>query len=681
MFPTLPAAPPWPWFTYLAIGALWLFLLGFWLACVVGLMRGCLTVLVSAWRGLVTLGQWLCGLPMTSGGTAHFATRREIARAGLLGATGVPLASFGQADTLREPHGGHVLVMGPPRSWKSTGIVMPAITQFPGSVVVNDLRGELFDRTHTARDVLGPTYRFAPTAQDSCAMNILDLVRWGTPSQFGDVHRIVHHLLSPPEREQTPNPFTDAAIPVLVSIVTHCHDQGAGHFPGVVRWMLEPSRSLKEKTDELLSSGQPLVTGGARRLADMSERLRASVVNACLTPLAIFEDPTIAANTRHSDVRFTALLEGLNPVSLYLCPSFADVRRLSGFLGACVEALVAVLGSPEQPPRYQVLFVLDEQANLGYLPELEKAISYLQGSGTQVLSAFQNIAQVHQVYGPHTPLLASFSTQVHFRPNDAETAEHIGALLGQTTVLKRSDSAQVTALGTWASTRSASESERDLLTVDEILRLGQTEALVVQAGCAPVRCRKQGVPAPTTGAQVRTLVSQHRQGCAVAACVLLVLVALWPALAPVWTAPPAPVAAAVARPAPMVQAALFPTPAAAPPLDGPPGQTTAPEALPPVTTASAVITPPQPPPWTLWLRDKALGDTPRVYTRHRTEADCLAGLDRIDSQEVRVLDLPSSQLMKPQVHREPGKLAWTYTVMNGASVRKEMWCAAEEPKP
>ena len=230
---------------------------------------------------------------------------------------------------------------------------------------------------------------------------------------------------------------------MLSAVVIHCHDLGHASFPAVVQWMLAPDRSLKEKVGELLASANPLVTSGARRLADQSERLRSTVWNAALEPLEVFEDEAIARNTSHSDVSFTALLEGLQPVSLYLCPSFADVRRLSGLLGAFTESLVAVLGSPERQPRHQILLVLDEMANLGYLPELERAVSYLQGSGTQLLATFQNIPQVLDTYGETSPLLASFATQVHYRPFDQRTAEYLGGLLGKATVLRTSTSADV----------------------------------------------------------------------------------------------------------------------------------------------------------------------------------------------------------------------------------------------
>ncbi len=119
-------------------------------ALILGIMQSVTRVFVAAWRGVNLLCLRLFGWPLSSAGTAHWATSREVKRAGLLAADGLPLASW-KATTLCEPTGGHILVMGPPRSGKSRGLIMPCLARWTASAVINDLRGELFDRTHTAR--------------------------------------------------------------------------------------------------------------------------------------------------------------------------------------------------------------------------------------------------------------------------------------------------------------------------------------------------------------------------------------------------------------------------------------------------------------------------------------------------------------------------------------------------
>jgi hypothetical protein len=56
MFPSIPSVPVWPWWTYLAITIVWLFILGFWLACLLGIVRLCVQALTGAWRAMVYEG-------------------------------------------------------------------------------------------------------------------------------------------------------------------------------------------------------------------------------------------------------------------------------------------------------------------------------------------------------------------------------------------------------------------------------------------------------------------------------------------------------------------------------------------------------------------------------------------------------------------------------------------------
>ena len=130
-------SPSYPWYTWWAFVIVSLFVLGIYLAVLLGIIKGLVEVLFATWRGVNRLCVSLFGLPLSSGGTAHWASSREVRRAGLLTADGLPLAAW-KATTLHEATGGHILVMGPPRSGKSRGLIMPALEQWRGSAVIND---------------------------------------------------------------------------------------------------------------------------------------------------------------------------------------------------------------------------------------------------------------------------------------------------------------------------------------------------------------------------------------------------------------------------------------------------------------------------------------------------------------------------------------------------------------
>lgn len=484
----------WTWSTWLVLGALSLALLGIGLAVCTFLGRALVAVLASGYESVrrlvwsATGRDWL-GWGLASAGTAHWASARELDQAQVFDhADHLPLATW-QGQTLYEPRGGHIFLCGPPRSHKSRGIVSPCLKAFPGSVVVSDLRGELYDMTHAAREQRGPVFRFDPASPTSCSLNLLDGIPWGQPEQFGALHRVCAHLLAPPRHSlgQEENPFKAAAVSLLVSLCTHCHSLGQGSFPAVVRWMLEPDQSLSEKLKTLLASPDPQVQDGARQCMDMSERFRASVWSAILTPLVIFRDPVISQHTEKSDFALRDLLVGARPTTLYLAFSFADIRRLGTFLGCFIESLVALVGLRHTGPRQPLLLLLDEIASLGRLEELETSLSHLQGDGCQVFAAVQSLAQVIDIYGPTSPFLGGFASHVHFTPTagDTLTAGAISTALGQQTT---------TSATVGFRDHLSSEVGRPLMFLDEVLRMDEQECLVLFQACPPVKGRKLDAP-------------------------------------------------------------------------------------------------------------------------------------------------------------------------------------------
>ena len=144
-------------------GAVALIALGFVLTCAVGVMRA-LAVRGPERTGLERIWAKLWRLPLDLHGSAHSADAAEVEASGCRMTRGCH--SHWQVWTLREPVHGHVSLIAPPRSHKSFGVIMPCLREWPGSVIVNDLRGELFEHTGAARESYGPNFGMLHRAGD-----------------------------------------------------------------------------------------------------------------------------------------------------------------------------------------------------------------------------------------------------------------------------------------------------------------------------------------------------------------------------------------------------------------------------------------------------------------------------------------------------------------------------------
>ncbi|MBS90535.1 type IV secretory system conjugative DNA transfer family protein, partial [Sphingobium sp.] len=111
-------------------------------------------------------------------GSARWATRGEIAAAGLLGDSGVMLGRLGR-DYLRHDGPEHVLCFAPTRSGKGVGLVVPTLLTWPGSAIVHDIKGENWQLTAGFRARHARVLLFDPTNGASAAYNPLLEIRKG----------------------------------------------------------------------------------------------------------------------------------------------------------------------------------------------------------------------------------------------------------------------------------------------------------------------------------------------------------------------------------------------------------------------------------------------------------------------------------------------------------------------
>ena len=663
--------PSLPWYTLVAVGLVILFVVGVWLTLARLVISACWVVMMSSWVWLWTAVSRLCGATPASAGTAHFASTRELHRAGVFNATGLPLGTWKDGQTIREPRGSHVAVIAPPRSGKSWGLVMPILREYQGSCIVTDLRGELHQHTAQAREAYGPVYKFDPTSTGSCALNVLDAVRWNTAAAFSDVDRIAHHVLAP-SGNAIEDGFRRNAIPLLRAIIFDRYSAGMANFPAVLAWMTDPTRSITEKLERLLNeSPDPYVQRGARNAMNMSVKLRQGVWSSLVETLGIFEDPTIAENTRKSDCFLDDLLHGPEPLTIYLTMPFHEITRLGRYLGLFIESIVSLVSAPHAPARHPLLMCLDEMSNLGKLTELEKAVSYLQGAGCQCLFVFQNMSQILDVYGATSPLLSSLSTTVFYTPvpTDMTTATLISKALGQatiTTLATQHDGVRL--LGGSITSQTQAERGRPLLTPDEVTRLDKTTALILTQEHPPIYATKLGgTPAPWHVRACDSLVRHPGLAASVAACLLLAA-SLWPlgkALAPAFEHP---VLAHMQEP-PVAWGSMGIPPASMPPPA--PAQTEQP------------LTPPHPG-WVLKARMPGLGPLPlalRQGTFSTAEA-CDAALAARWEPTIQREQQQHGRFGKHvQVTRTPHRLAWTVASAGLGVEEHVVWCEEQAAAP
>jgi type IV secretion system protein VirD4 len=488
-------------------------------------------------------------------GSARWADRKDIEAAGLLPrlrkwheiVRGLPaVASQGvyvgawlddkdKLHYLRHDGPEHVLTYAPTRSGKGVGLVVPTLLSWPDSVVITDLKGELWAMTagwrqqHAKNKVL----RFEP-ASPTCDVfiNPMEGIRIDSGREVGDAQNLAT-LIVDPDGKGLETHWQKTSCALLVGVILHVlyksRNEGTPATLPYVDFMLaDPNRGVAELWMEMVTyehvdgKNHPAIGSAARDMLDRPEEEAGSVLSTAKSYLALYRDPIVGRAVSQSSFRIKDLMNHDSPVSLYIVTQPSDKARLRPLVRVIVNMIVRELADKMEFERisgqmpwwrrllarsglrqaattyvrtrktyqHRLLGMLDEFPSLGRLDVLQESLAFVAGYGIKFYLICQDINQLksrEMGYGPDETITSNCHVQNAYPPNRPETGEHLSKLTGVTTIVKE----QITTSGRRTSallgqvSRTIQEVQRPLLTVDECMRMPGPKKegeLIVEAG-------------------------------------------------------------------------------------------------------------------------------------------------------------------------------------------------------
>jgi len=436
-------------------------------------------------------------------GDAHLATPREL-RA--LRDRGSPLllgrlGQRGQRVCLDQAMQAlNTLVVGPPGSGKSAGVIIPNLLRELGdrSLVVTDLKGELLrlcgrvlSRTHT----VWPVNFLDPTA-----MGYNPLAGCTTPM---DTFAFCDAWVANTGTSRS-EPFWDSAckeimsaaifhLKASLSTVPTLGDLYAflcGQTPEAIIAVLEesPAPLARESAHSFMAAlkANEKLLGGA--FAEIKPRFR------------IMADPRVQSVTSRHDVDFARLADaGHKPVALFLQLDRTMQEELKPLAAAFFLDLFRTLSqladaSPNGELARPVACYLDDFGNLGTVPKMAVWISTLRSAGVSMLLAVQHTAQIVALYGDEgaATIIGSCATKIGLSGLGLEDARTFSVLCGETTRVTQQASSQRGRFSVVSKQGGLSQAETaaPLMTADQVRRLQPGELLAIVRHLPSVRLQQ-----------------------------------------------------------------------------------------------------------------------------------------------------------------------------------------------
>jgi type IV secretion system protein VirD4 len=352
-----------------------------------------------------------------------------------------------------------VIVLAPAQSGKTTGLAIPSLREWEGPALVTSVKSDLLVGTFAAREKRGNAMVFDPVGATRYANTPASPLH-GCGSWQGAL-RVANWLSTaarPGGQGLSDADFWYAAAEKLLAPLLFAAAK-KGHSIGAVVTWLDKGITAKAEVAEILSTDEDVEESRseaedreAARLAwdanwHRESRQRSSIYTTAETITAAFADPRVRKACRAAKYTPAALLDG-EPNTLYLCAPAHEQQRLRPLFSMMVRELISVVyesaalsGEPIDPP---LLLVLDELANIAPIPNLDEVASTGAGQGIQLLSIFQDMAQIKSRYGESA---AQTITNNHRAKlfgsgiSDPDTLAYVSRVVGTGEFEHRSDTA------------------------------------------------------------------------------------------------------------------------------------------------------------------------------------------------------------------------------------------------
>jgi type IV secretion system protein VirD4 len=412
------------------------------------------------------------------------------------------------------------LILGPPRSNKTAGIVIPRVIDAPGAVVATSIRPEVLRHTATARG--GPTYVFDPQGSS----------RWRRPLRWSPVAgcedpgvamrraRGFAEGAGGAQLKSAGDEFFRNSAAAVIRCYLHAAALEGLTITDVLSWVARPEA---EEPLEILAqhpgaapAWDHTLFGASHRTPETRDGIWATVERA----FDSFADPRVlAACSPGPEEAFSppAFLSSGGTLHVLGSPQtqMSVAPLISAFVEDVVEVAREVAGSTPtgrlDPP---LSLWLDEVANIAPLDWLPQLLSSSGGSGICTTVVLQSLAQARTRWGADQAdaIWDASTVRIVFGGlGGAEDLTRISRLAGEVDEEVRSHTR-----GSTGSSWSSSPQRRPALPIDYLRTLPEGKAVVLHRRTPPVEAVFDGWWKLPVAEQVRASLKTWETDAAVA---------------------------------------------------------------------------------------------------------------------------------------------------------------------
>lgn len=398
----------------------------------------------------------------------------------------------------------NVFVVGGPGSYKTQSVVITNLfNETQNSIVVTDPKGELYEKTAGVK--LAQGYQVH-------VVNFSNMLHSDRYNPFDYIERdiqaenVATKIVQSENKEGKKDVWFSTQrqlLKALILFVMKHREPAQRNLAGVTnvlqKFDVEPG---EDETDSPLDSLflDLDMTDPARRAYELGFKkakgeMKASIIESLLATVSKFVDEEVANFTSFSDFDLKDI--GNTKIVLYvIIPVMDDTYEsfINLFFSQLFDELYKLASDYGAKLPVPVDFILDEFVNLGKFPKYEEFLATCRGYGIGVTTICQTLTQLQALYGKEKAesILGNHAVKICLNAANDVTAKYFSDLLGKSTVKVETGSESTSRSKETSTSKSDSYSytSRSLMTPDEIIRMPDTQSLLIFANQRPIQATK-----------------------------------------------------------------------------------------------------------------------------------------------------------------------------------------------
>jgi len=464
---------------------------------------------------------------LTLYGDAHFQNKRELVKNGMMAPLGSGLLFGKYVPPPKHPKGKPItigksrpvvakkdapfisasfdlfpnaMVVAPTGAGKTVGYVIPIALTFPGSMVILDVKGEIFEETarHRQNVLKDKVYRFSPFDFENPTHQYNPLHRISKikdlDQRFTELQKVTSLFLQ--VEGAGAKDFVDGGGELVVAAGLLAIERGVPTFGEIYRIIYGSGKAEdigEGASDRLLKAAKETKIEAVRQIlseyAGHDPKIRDSYLSVLKTAgLRQWANPKVERITRRNDIDFTTIRK--IPQSIYLVVASDDIEPLSSLIRLFFTELMSFLrhSTPGKNEPFPVKIMLDEFDQLGHMPIFVKGIKQVRGHGGRISIITQSIPGLQTIYSENErkSLDAGAGIKVYITANEDVTASEIETSLGTRTGIAVSQSYDKGAIGLARGSISKHSEDRPLLSAAQIRRLDESKVIILPQRQHPI---------------------------------------------------------------------------------------------------------------------------------------------------------------------------------------------------